>query len=190
MAKQKETGVTTTNQNTGLETADQHEKRLQFIKELQKFTQTLNAPPNPKKVQKHQGYEYIPISTVEKDLDRLFFGLVQYEVISYQQVFNEVACHARIKVFHPVIQQWLNYDGLGSAVLQQDANTKVVDFHMFKKANAGQLTFPKAYAEAIKNAAKKIGKMLGADLNRKFEDNYIPYAAKGQEDPNNTALNK
>jgi hypothetical protein len=32
---------------------------------------------------------------------------------------------------------------------------------------------PKAYAEAIKNAAKKIGKKYGADLNRKFEESYI-----------------
>jgi hypothetical protein len=83
-----------------------------------------------------------------------------------------VACHARIKVFHPVINQWLNYDGVGSAVIQQDAGTKVIDFQLFKKPNALQLTLPKAYAEAIKNAAKKIGKRYGADLNRKIEDDY------------------
>lgn len=146
----------------------------EFRKRMQGFTKILNSKPDPKKILKHQGYEYIPISAIEKDLDKLYFGLVQYECISFKQIFNEVACHARIKVFHPVINQWMHYDGLGSAVLQQDKDTKVSDFHLFKKPNAGQLTYPKAYAEAIKNAAKKIGKRFGADINRTFEDNYEP----------------
>lgn len=184
-----ETGVTTTTTETGLETSSQADQRKQFIKELESFTKSLNLTPNPVKVQQHQGYDYIPISTIEKDLDKVYFGLVQYEVIDYKQIFNEVACHARIKVFHPILRQWLHYDGLGAAVIQQDANTKVADFMLHKKANAGQLTFPKAYAEAIKNAAKKIGKRFGSDLNRKFEDNYIGFI-KDEADPNNKPLNR
>lgn len=184
-----ETGMTTTSQETGLETSNQAELRKQFIKELESFTTSLNKTPNPVKVQKHQGYDYIPISVIEKDLDKVFFGLVQYEVIDYRQVFNEVACHARIKVFHPIVKQWLHYDGIGSAVLQQNKDTKVSEFHLHKKPNAGQLTFPKAYAEAIKNAAKKIGKRFGSDLNRTFEDNYVGFL-KDEADPNNKPLNK
>lgn len=145
-----------------------------FREKLVNFTKLLNAKPKPEKIQKHEGYEYLPISVVEKDLDKMFFGLVQYECVSYNQIFNEIACHARIKVFHPVIQQWVTYDGLGSAVIQQDAKTKVIDFNLYKKQNALQLALPKAYAEAIKNAAKKIGKRFGADINRKFEDEYTP----------------
>lgn len=150
----------------GLSPEDQREFRIR----MERFTARLNQEPVA--VEKHQGYLYVPISFVEKDLFKQFFGLVQYEVLSYTSIFNEVACHARIKVFHPVINQWLNYDGVGSAVIQQDANTKIIDFQLFKKPNALQLTLPKAYAEAIKNAAKKIGKRYGADLNRKIEDDY------------------
>lgn len=160
--------------NTGVATAEDVTNIQDFRDKLVNFTKLLNAAPKPEKIQKHQGYEYLPISVVEKDLDKMFFGLVQYECVSYNQIFNEIACHARIKVFHPVIQQWINYDGLGSAVIQQDSGTKVIDFHQFKKPNAMQLTLPKAYAEAIKNAAKKIGKRFGADINRKFEDAYEP----------------
>ena len=163
----------TRNQNALSISADP-EVIKQFRINLENFTTRLNKPPKKEKIQKHQGYEYLPISVVEKELDKMFFGLVQYECLSYQQIFNEIACHARIRVFHPVIMQWVNYDGLGSAVIQQDANTKVIDFHQFKKPNALQLTLPKAYAEAIKNAAKKIGKLFGADINRKFEDQYEP----------------
>jgi hypothetical protein len=160
--------------NTGLSIGGDPEAIRQFRESLENFTKLLNKAPLKEKIQKHQGYEYLPISSVEKELDKMYFGLVQYECISYSQVFNEIACHARIKVFHPVINQWINYDGLGSAVIQQDANTKVIDFHQFKKPNAMQLTLPKAYAEALKNAAKKIGKRFGSDINRKFEDEYEP----------------
>lgn len=149
-----------------------------FREKMQNFTKILNAAPKKEKIKQHQGYEYLPISTVEKELDKMFFGLVQYECVSYSQIFNEIACHARIKVFHPVINQWMVYDGLGSAVIQQDSGTKVYDFNQFKKANALQLTLPKAYAEAIKNAAKKIGKRFGADINRKHEDEYEPMPIK------------
>lgn len=161
--------------NTGLAgLIGDNEAIKEFRRNMENFTTLLNKAPKKEKIQTHQGYQYLPISTVEKDLDRLYFGLVQYECVSYSQIFNEIACHARIRVFHPVIMQWLTYDGLGSAVIQQDANTKVMDFNSYKKANALQLTLPKAYAEGIKNAAKKIGKAFGSDINRKFEDEYAP----------------
>lgn len=170
--------------NSSVATSEDVTNIQDFREKLVNFTKLLNTAPKPEKIQKHQGYEYLPISSVEKDLDKMFFGLVQYECLSYNQIFNEIACHARIKVFHPVIQQWINYDGLGSAVIQQDANTKVIDFNQHKKPNALQLTLPKAYAEAIKNAAKKIGKRFGADINRKFEDEYEPIVSgKGKKTP-------
>ena len=108
--------------------------------------------------------------------------MVQYEVLKSEQIFNEILVTARIKVLHPVLNQWLNYDGVGSSVIQQDANTKVMDFHQFKKPNAMQLAFPKAYAEAIKNAAKKIGKRFGADINRDIEDNYEGFIKAQKEE--------
>lgn len=168
-----------------IETRQAQEQRKEFLMQMEKFTKSLNSKPS-KVAQHKQGHLYVPVSSIEKDLAKMFFGLVQYEILGYSQVFNEVLVTARIKVFHPVIQQWLNYDGAGSAVIQQDANTKVQDFHIFKKPNAMQLTFPKAYAEAIKNAAKKIGKRFGSDLNRQLEDDYqgfIKEEPKDVQDP-------
>jgi hypothetical protein len=162
------------NQPTTNEMSNNDGQIEEFRIKMQNFTKLLNSKPKPEQVQKHQGYEYLPISHIEKELDKIYFGLIQYEVISYNQIFNEISCHARIKVFHPVINQWMQYDGLGSAVIQQDKDTPVADFHLYKKGNALQLSLPKAYAEAIKNAAKKIGKKFGSDLNRKFEDVYEP----------------
>lgn len=167
-----------TTQENGISINKTPDEILKFREAMENFTTRLNRAPKKEKVQTHQGYQYLPISVVEKELDKMYFGLVQYECLSYTQIFNEVACHARIKVFHPVALQWLTYDGLGSSVIQQDANTKVIDFNMHKKPNALQLALPKAYSEAVKNAAKKIGKLFGSDINRKFEDEYEPMLAK------------
>lgn len=157
--------------------------KMDFRTQLENFTKILNYAPHPTKVAKHkQGYLYLPVSIVEKDLIKMFFGMVQYEVLKSEQIFNEILVTARIKVLHPVLNEWLNYDGVGSSVIQQDANTKVMDFHQFKKPNAMQLAFPKAYAEAIKNAAKKIGKRFGADLNRDIEDNYEGFIKAQKEE--------
>lgn len=179
------------NQNNQVELKSESDKKAELLLQLEKFTTNLNRAPNPAKIVKHKhGYLYIPVSMIEKDLDKLFFGLVQYEVVESKQVFNEILVTARIKVFHPVIQQWLHYDGVGSAVIQQDAETKVSDFHLFKKSNAMQLAFPKAYAEAIKNGAKKIGKRFGSDLNRNFEDDYQGFFKEEPKKEESDILNK
>ena len=193
MEQNQENGLAVINQNTGLETKEQKELRLEFLKEMEKFTKTLNQAPNPIKIKKHEGADYLPISVVEKDLDKVYFGAVQYEIISYQQILNEFVVHARIKVLHPVLRQWLNYDGIGAGMFQQKAGTPIQDFFIHKLKNSGKITVPNAYASAIKNAAKKIGKRFGSDLNRLFEDDYKGYIkdnTEGQDDGDNKPLNK
>ena len=53
-----------------------------------------------------------------------------------------------------------------------------------KKKDALHKNLPAAYAFAVKNAAKKIGAIFGADLNRKVEDAYAPF------DTDSKALNQ
>lgn len=141
---------------------------------MEAFTAFLNEAPLPSDLRQHEGKDYLPISFVEKELHQCFFGAVQNEVLSYKQIFNEITVHSRIRVFHPILKEWLNFDGLGASVIMQDAKTSVQDFAQFKKPNALLTTLPKALAEANKNAAKKIGKRFGSDLNRKFEDEFSP----------------
>lgn len=170
--------------NTDLQTIDTAGFKLMsrddkniFLSEMQKFTATLNTSPVKFAEESINGkvIKYIPISVVEKDLDRLYFGMVQYEILWSKQVLNEFEVAARIKVFHPVMMQWMTYDGIGAALIQQTANTPVIEFHQHKLQTALKLAAPNAYAEAIKNAAKKIGKRFGADLMRKIEDDYKPF---------------
>lgn len=178
-------------QNQEVELKSESDKKVELLRSLEGFTKSLNLPPNPNKIAKHQNYFYIPISIVEKDLARVFFGLVQYEILSFSQILNEFVVHARIKVYHPVIKEWMNYDGIGCGMFQQKADTNIQDFFQYKLKNAGKLTVPNAYAEAIKNAAKKIGKRFGSDINRSHEDNYVGFF-KDQEKKENESeiLNK
>lgn len=169
---QQSTELQTVNENKQVELKSESDKKAELLQKLENFTNNLNRAPNPQKIATHEGYQYIPISAVEKDLMKMFFGLVQFEIVSFQQILNEFVVHARIKVFHPVLEEWLNYDGIGAGMFQQKANTPIQDFFQYKLKNAGKITVPNAYAEAIKNGAKKIGKRFGSDLNRKFEDNY------------------
>jgi hypothetical protein len=153
------------------------EVRKQFLADMQNFTTSLNAKPTKVVTESINGKNitYVPISVIEKDLDKVFFGMVQFEILWSKQVLNEFEVAARVKVFHPIMMQWLNYDGIGAALIQQKSGTQIIDFHVEKLQTALKLAAPNAYAEAIKNAAKKIGKRFGSDLMRKIEDDYTPY---------------
>lgn len=149
------------------------------LKALQKFEVTINRKP-PARVVKYQKVDgkdvpHLPISFIENTLKRVYFGLYQIELVSYQMIVNEICVHARIKVFHPLVREWMVYDGIGAVPVQQDAGSKVSDFIHTKKVKAVQKNLPAAYAFAIKNAAKKIGKLFGGDLGREFEEDYNPY---------------
>lgn len=183
----------TTQQNANVATMADQQTIEAFRKRMEAFTVRLNRPPG-KVLDNDTGevFKYVPISFIENDLRKQFFGLVQFEIIESKLVINEIVCQARIKVFHPVLMQWLNYDGIGSGVLQMDAKdhlgnrTNLGEFLSYKKKNAAKLAAPIAYAEAIKNAAKKIGKRFGGDLNRKHEDIYSPNYKEDAEQPLNS----
>lgn len=151
--------------------------RKAFLNDMQKFTTSLHLEPAKisEKSINNKNIRYIAISVLEKDLDKVFFGMVQYEILWSKQVLNEFEVAARIKVFHPILMQWLNYDGIGAALIQQQSKTEIIDFHQYKLQTALKLAAPNAYAEAIKNAAKKIGKRFGSDVMREIEDDYTPY---------------
>lgn len=143
-------------------------------KEIEAFTARLNQEPDPTWLHKtpDNKAEYIPVGIIEMNLRKDFMGLVGFTVLTERRELNEYIVTARISVFHPVIMQWIHYDGIGAKVITQKKDTELNDFAQYKQKNALEMNAPNAYAEAIKNAAKKIGKKYGADINRKHEDSY------------------
>lgn len=108
--------------------------------------------------------QYLPIGRVEFLLTKIF-KYYKVEVLQTSQVLNGVMCTVRIHYVHPVTGEWLYHDGTGAAEIQTKSGASPIDFH---KINPGALSrcVPTAYSNAIKNTAKRFGKLFGRDLNR------------------------
>lgn len=148
-----------------------------LLKRLQGFQSQLDKVPAQVIEENIMGqrFKQLPITYVEHLLKKLFFGLYKIEVVSYAMIVNEVTVHVRLWVFHPILGQWMSYDGLAAIPVMQESGSKVNQFMETKKNKALSMNLPAAYSLAIKNAAKKIGKIFGGDLNRKHEDTYSPF---------------
>lgn len=136
---------------------------------------------------------YLPISTVETQLDELFFGLWKTENFRWQVVANEIVGSLDLHYLHPVAGVWLVRTGVGSVMIQQDGykkdelgqyingsdgkrqkiNPRPSDVDA-KIKNTLVKDFPHLKSECLKNAAKSLGNMFGRNLNRKDQDIYAP----------------
>jgi len=172
-----------------------HGQDAELIRRLEDFNKRMNAAPEEDSLKTYQGWKYLPVDYIENQLREDFAGLYQITMQSERRELNEYIVVARISVYHPIAAQWMQYDGIGVAQITQnrvpelDANGKVkkdangkditrsaelVEFDNTKQKNALEMNAPKAYSEAIKNAAKKLGKRYGGGLNRQHVDSYEP----------------
>lgn len=113
---------------------------------------------------------YLPIDKVEYMLTRLFVKWY-VEVLDFKIIANSVSVHIRLFYTSPITGELLHQDGLGAAPLQTDKDKGAIDFNFIKNA-AVQMALPSAESYAIKDAAEKIGRIFGKDLNRKDLMNY------------------
>ena len=67
----------------------------------------------------------------------------------------------------------MQFDGIGAAQLQTKQGTSPADLQNINNG-ALSMAFPIAKTAALKDAADHIGKLFGADLNRKETLNYKP----------------
>ena len=132
----------------------------------EKFTMGLNAQPEKSKIKKHQNIDYIPISAIEAELDRMYAGLWQTKNMNVRVVANEILVDLELHVFHPIAKMWLSRTGTGAATIKQVKDSAITDLDS-KYKNTLQKDFPAAKALAVKNAAKSLGVKFGRNLGRK-----------------------
>jgi len=126
-----------------------------------------------------QDFDYVSISVVEEALRQIFFRQVDFEIKQSYRDLNSFVVVATIRYKCPISHENRVIDGIGAIKLQQDAGAKVQDFNMTMKANALELGVGIAYSRAIKNGAKKLGKLFGSSLNRDEElDNIVVFSEK------------
>ena len=127
----------------------------------------LNAEPPKDWVKEHPMFKkvrYLPIERVEYLLTRIFLKW-NVEIKSVQVIANSVVTTIRLYYQDPMSDQMLWQDGVGAAPLQTDKGAGAVDFNAIK-SDAVMKAAPAAESYAIKDAAEKIGKLFGKDLNR------------------------
>lgn len=127
----------------------------------------LNQPPTATWIKQHPLYknDYLPIDKVEFLLT-IFFKVWRVEVKSVFQIANSVCVTIRLYYQNPETSDFDWQDGVGAAPMQVDSGSKAMDSNAIKN-NAVMLALPIAETNAVKDAADKIGKIFGRDLNRK-----------------------
>lgn len=144
---------------------------LAEIRQHEELTVALNQNPPKEWVKEHpfiSGYKYLPIERVEYLLKSLFKGNYKIEVLKTGLLLNCVEVTVRVHYKHPITQEWLFHDGTGASEIQTSKGTGHLKLDM-SNINRGAvvMALPNAKSIAIKDAADHLGKLFGADLNRK-----------------------
>jgi len=139
------------------------------------FNLLLNQNPPDKWVKKHpfvKDHNYVPIDKVEHLLKKIF-KLYKIEVIKTGMLLNAIEVTTRVHYVHPVTNEWMFHDGVGAQEVQTQKDTGSLKLDM-SNINRGAVTMalPIAKTLSIKDACDHLGKLFGADLNRKDTINF------------------
>lgn len=107
---------------------------------------------------------YMPIDKVEFLLTRIFQRW-RTEILREGQLFQSIYVTVRLHYFNPITGEWDWQDGTGAVPVQTDGGKAASDLGAIK-SGAVQMGLPAAESYAIKDAAEKIGKIFGKDINR------------------------
>lgn len=115
--------------------------------------------------------QYMSIERVEYLLTAIF-GTWNTEIKSIQMIANSICVTVRLFYKNPATEQMEFQDGVGAVPLQVNKDKSPIDWNEIK-SNAVQIGAPAAESFAVKDAAHKIGKIFGKELNRRDNINYI-----------------
>lgn len=155
------------------------------------FQVLINQEPNPKWLKDHPmakveitdekgnkkkvPAKYIPIERIEWLLINVFLRY-KVEVKQVQLIANSVCVTVRLYYYDHINKEWHWQDGVGASPLQTDSGSGA-DASRIKTA-AVQMGAPAAETYAIKDAAEKIGRLFGKDINRADRISFEPLVDK------------
>lgn len=111
-----------------------------------------------------KGVKYIPIERVEYMLTRIFKKW-NVEIRQVQVIANSVVVTVRLYYQDVLSNEMLWQDGIGASPIQTDKGAGAMDWNKTKN-DAVMKAAPAAESYAVKDAAEKIGKLFGKDMNR------------------------
>ena len=130
----------------------------------------LNQAPPEDWLKKQDGVIHLPVDKVRLLLTKIFVEWYS-EIKSVQTIANSVVVTSTLHYKNPITEAWAKMDGIGAAPINTKKGSKamawddVVHDSVHKCAAA-------AAAFALKNAAKNLGRIFGADL---MKDDVISY---------------
>jgi len=127
----------------------------------------LNEEPPKSWLKDHpmaKNVKYIPIERVEYMLTRIFKKW-NVEVRQVQVIANSVVVTVRLFYQDVLSNDLLWQDGIGAAPIQTDKGAGAMQWDK-AKSDAVMKAAPAAESYAVKDAAEKIGKLFGKDMNR------------------------
>lgn len=153
----------------------------------------LKPHPLAKKKNPQTGKEepclYLPIERVEWLLTKIFIRW-WVEIRDVKVIANSISVTIRLFYTDVLSDEILHQDGLGAAVIQVEKGAKAMDA-VFTKHDAVMKAAPAAESYAVKDAAEKIGKIFGKDLNRADQIHYDDLAHMPEkEDKLNQLINE
>lgn len=160
--------------------------RMEDCEQLDQLNMLLNKPPRREWLKKNRfanGNLYLPIDKVELLLTTIFQEW-HLEVKQVLVVANSVAAVVRLYYRSPIDGKMLWHDGAGAAPIQQDSGSDSSDVSAVKKDGA-KMAVPMAVSYAMKDAAGRIGKIFGGDLNKDDAVGFVPMYYKVETLPTN-----
>lgn len=133
----------------------------------------LNHEPKKEWIKTHpmvQGAKYIPIEVIEFLLTSIFIRW-HVEIKNVQVIANSVVVTVRLYYQSPIDDELRFQDGVGASPMQTAKDAGATDFSQIK-SGAVMMAAPAAESYAVKDAAEKLGKLFGKDLNRKDSMGY------------------
>lgn len=148
--------------------AQLYDDSVEMLGRIESLNFILNQPPKPEWIKEHPyitGWKYIPIERVESLL-RKIFKKTKVEILREGTAFNGVYVVVRVWYFDPASNEMAFHDGIGAMQLQTKKGTSPADLANINNG-AISMAFPIAKSLAVKDATDHLGKLFGADLNRK-----------------------
>lgn len=140
-----------------------------------KYLAIVNTNPPKSFIQPHptaKNVKYIPIDKIEWLLTRLYQKW-HVEILREGTMFNSVFVVIRLHYFNPVTKEWEQQEGVGAVGMQTAKGAAAADMNQIL-GDAVMKGLPAAESYAIKDAAEKIGRLFGKDLNRKDTYGFTP----------------
>lgn len=158
------------------------ESQLKDMVTTDKYLAIVNSNPPKSFIENHptaKNVRYIPIDKIEWLLTRLYQRWY-VEILREGTMFNSVFVVVRLHYYNPITQAWEQQEGVGAVGMQTSKGAKAADMSEIL-SDAVMKGLPAAESYAIKDAAEKIGRLFGKDLNRKDTYGFTPAYDTGDD---------